>query len=70
MVRREMATAMAKAPGEDGYRIYTTITRKRPRNRRCVITCWTTRHGYRGPANVLAESGRNGVTAKNWPIQS
>lgn len=44
MVRQEMYNRYGESAYEDGYRIYTTITRKcsRPHSRRYVITCWTT----------------------------
>lgn len=42
MVRQEMVSRYGEQAYEDGYRVYTTITRKisRQPSRRCGITCW------------------------------
>ncbi len=44
MVRQEMVNRYGEQAYEDGYRVYTTITRKTSRrpSRRCAITCWIT----------------------------
>lgn len=61
MVRQEMVSRYGEQAYEDGYRIYTTVTRKTQlagqeavRNN---IFDYDIRHGYRGPANVLWKTG-------------
>jgi len=61
MVRQEMVNRYGEQAYEDGYRIYTTVTRKGQmagqdavRNN---IFDYDMRHGYRGPSNVLWKVG-------------
>ncbi|MFP1455610.1 hypothetical protein ACLB1O_26495 [Escherichia coli] len=54
---------------EDGYRIYTTITRKVQQAAqqavRNNVLDYDMRHGYRGPANVLWKwASRRGITTR------
>jgi penicillin-binding protein 1A len=61
MVRQEMVTRYGEQAYEDGYRIYTTITRKtqlaaQDALRKNVMD-YDMRHGYRGPSNVLWKVG-------------
>ncbi len=55
---------------EDGYRIYTTITRKVQQAAqqavRNNVLDYDMRHGYRGPANVLWKVGETAWTVKNY----
>lgn len=61
MVRQEMVKRYGEHAYEDGYRVYTTITRKDQQAaqdalRNNVIN-YDMRHGYRGPAKVLWRTG-------------
>ena len=61
MVRQEMVSRYGEQAYEDGYRIYTTVTRKGQQAGqdavRNNILDYDMRHGYRGPANVLWKVG-------------
>jgi len=61
MVRQEMFNRYGDKAYEDGYRIYTTITRKdqlaAQQAVRNNVMDYDMRHGYRGPANVLWKVG-------------
>ena len=57
MVRQEMVNRYGEQAYEDGYRVYTTITRKNQQAAqqavRNNVLDYDMRHGYRGPASVL-----------------
>jgi penicillin-binding protein 1A len=61
MVRQEMVSRYGEQAYEDGYRVYTTITRKNQQAAqqavRNNVLDYDMRHGYRGPANVLWKVG-------------
>ena len=61
MVRQEMVNRYGEQAYEDGYRVYTTITRKNQQaaqqSVRKNVLDYDMRHGYRGPANVLWKVG-------------
>ncbi|ASE82810.1 carboxypeptidase/penicillin-binding protein 1A [Citrobacter koseri] len=61
MVRQEMYSRYGESAYEDGYRIYTTITRKVQQAAqqavRNNVLDYDMRHGYRGPSNVLWKVG-------------
>lgn len=61
MVRQEMYNRYGESAYEDGYRIYTTITRKVQQAAqqavRNNVLDYDMRHGYRGPANELWKVG-------------
>jgi penicillin-binding protein, 1A family len=61
MVRQEMYQKYGEKAYEDGYRIYTTITRKDQLAAQTAlrnnVMDYDMRHGYRGPANVLWKIG-------------
>ncbi|SNY71904.1 peptidoglycan glycosyltransferase/peptidoglycan DD-transpeptidase MrcA [Enterobacter sp. CC120223-11] len=61
MVRQEMVTRYGDKAYEDGYRVYTTISRKdqlaAQTALRTNVMDYDMRHGYRGPANVLWKVG-------------
>ncbi|MFA1647321.1 MAG: transglycosylase domain-containing protein, partial [Enterobacteriaceae bacterium] len=61
MVRQEMVSRYGEQAYEDGYRIYTTITRKVQQGAqqavRNNVMDYDMRHGYRGPSNVLWKVG-------------
>lgn len=61
MVRQEMVSRYGDQAYEDGYRVYTTITRKdqlaAQTALRTNVMDYDMRHGYRGPANVLWKVG-------------
>jgi penicillin-binding protein 1A len=61
MVRQEMVTRYGDKAYEDGYRVYTTISRKdqlaAQNALRTNVMDYDMRHGYRGPANVLWKVG-------------
>ncbi|MGU0160493.1 hypothetical protein ACVXHB_09220 [Escherichia coli] len=63
MVRQEMYNRYGESAYEDGYRIYTTITRKVQQAAqqavRNNVLDYDMRHGYRGPANVLWKVGES-----------
>ncbi|MDF7679774.1 peptidoglycan glycosyltransferase/peptidoglycan DD-transpeptidase MrcA [Enterobacteriaceae bacterium ESL0689] len=60
MVRQEMFNRYGEQAYEDGYRVYTTITRKNQQAAqqavRDNILDYDMRHGYRGPANIWWKS--------------
>lgn len=61
MVRQEMVKRYGENAYEDGYRIYTTVTRKDQQAAqqalRNNVMDYDMRHGYRGPTNVLWRVG-------------
>jgi len=61
MVRQEMMARYGEKAYEDGYRVYTTITRKVQQSAqdavRNNVMDYDMRHGYRGPSNVLWKPG-------------
>ncbi|MGL5699245.1 MAG: peptidoglycan glycosyltransferase/peptidoglycan DD-transpeptidase MrcA [Kluyvera sp.] len=61
MVRQDMVKRYGEQAYEDGYRIYTTITRKNQQAAqqalRNNVMDYDMRHGYRGPSNVLWRVG-------------
>ncbi|MCG5045945.1 peptidoglycan glycosyltransferase/peptidoglycan DD-transpeptidase MrcA [Enterobacteriaceae bacterium 155047] len=61
MVRQEMVSRYGEQAYEDGYRIYTTVTRKVQQAAqqavRNNVMDYDMRHGYRGPSNVLWKVG-------------
>ncbi|MGK9174251.1 peptidoglycan glycosyltransferase/peptidoglycan DD-transpeptidase MrcA [Yokenella regensburgei] len=61
MVRQEMMTRYGEKAYEDGYRVYTTITRKVQQSAQAAVRNnvmdYDMRHGYRGPSNVLWKPG-------------
>ncbi len=61
MVRQEMVNRYGDKAYEDGYRVYTTITRKVQQAAqdalRQNVMNYDMRHGYRGPANQLWKVG-------------
>jgi len=61
LVRQEMVTRYGEKAYEDGYRVYTTISRKKQQAAqnavRTNVLDYDMRHGYRGPANVLWKVG-------------
>lgn len=61
MVRQDMYQKYGEKAYEDGYRIYTTITRKDQLAAQTAlrnnVMDYDMRHGYRGPANVLWKIG-------------
>ncbi len=61
MVRQEMVNRYGEQAYEDGYRVYTTITRKNQQAAqqavRNNVLDYDMRHGYRGPASVLWKVG-------------
>lgn len=61
MVRQEMVSRYGELAYEDGYRVYTTITRKNQQSAqqavRNNVLDYDMRHGYRGPASVLWKVG-------------
>lgn len=68
MVRQEMYSRYGENAYEDGYRIYTTITRKVQQAAqqavRNNVLDYDMRHGYRGPANVLWKVGETAWDSK------
>lgn len=68
MVRQEMVNRYGDKAYEDGYRVYTTVTRKvqlaaqdAVRNN---VMDYDMRHGYRGPSNVLWKPGESAWDSK------
>ena len=61
MVRQEMVKRYGEQAYEDGYRVYTTITRKNQQAAQLAVRTnvmdYDMRHGYRGPSNVLWKVG-------------
>ncbi|XPE63123.1 hypothetical protein ACNKHU_20945 [Shigella flexneri] len=73
MVRQEMYNRYGESAYEDGYRIYTTITRKVQQAAqqavRNNVLDYDMRHGYRGPANARWKvASRRGI-ATRLPIR-
>ncbi|EHL6592915.1 peptidoglycan glycosyltransferase/peptidoglycan DD-transpeptidase MrcA [Salmonella enterica] len=68
MVRQEMYNRYGESAYEDGYRIYTTITRKVQQAAqqavRNNVLNYDMRHGYRGPTNVLWKVGETAWDSK------
>lgn len=68
MVRQEMMTRYGEKAYEDGYRVYTTITRKVQQSAqdavRNNVMDYDMRHGYRGPSNVLWKPGESAWDTK------
>ena len=68
MVRQEMMTRYGEKAYEDGYRVYTTITRKVQQSAqdavRNNVMDYDMRHGYRGPSNVLWKPGESAWDSK------
>nr|VUD30130.1 peptidoglycan synthetase [Raoultella sp. NCTC 9187] len=78
MVRQEMVNRYGEKAYEDGYRVYTTITRKNQQSAqqavRNNVLDYDMRHGYRGPSAVLWKVGETPwdnkkiiATLKNQP---
>ncbi|WP_312454692.1 peptidoglycan glycosyltransferase/peptidoglycan DD-transpeptidase MrcA [Pseudescherichia sp.] len=63
MVRQDMVSRYGEKAYEDGYRVYTTITRTTQEAAqkavRDNVMDYDMRHGYRGPANVLWKLGES-----------
>jgi len=63
MVRQDMVSRYGEKAYEDGYRVYTTITRKTQEAAqqavRDNVMDYDMRHGYRGPTNVLWKLGES-----------
>lgn len=61
MVRQEMMNRYGENAYTDGYKVYTTISRKlqlaAQESVRANVLAYDMRHGYRGPANVLWRAG-------------
>jgi penicillin-binding protein 1A len=68
MVRQEMVNRYGDKAYEDGYRVYTTITRKVQQAAqeavRNNVMDYDMRHGYRGPSNVLWKVGESAWDSK------
>lgn len=68
MVRQEMIKRYGENAYEDGYRVYTTVTRKDQQAAqdavRTNIMDYDMRHGYRGPASVLWRVGETPLDSK------
>ena len=68
MVRQEMVSRYGEKAYEDGYRVYTTVTRKAQQAAqqavRNNVMDYDMRHGYRGPANVLWKVGESAWDSK------
>ncbi|WP_156565382.1 peptidoglycan glycosyltransferase/peptidoglycan DD-transpeptidase MrcA [Metakosakonia massiliensis] len=68
MVRQEMVNRYGEKAYEDGYRVYTTITRKVQQAAqdavRNNVMDYDMRHGYRGPSNVLWKPGEQAWDSK------
>nr|AIA90984.1 CAZy families GT51 protein [uncultured Citrobacter sp.] len=73
MVRQEMYSRYGESAYEDGYRIYTTITRKVQQAAqqavRNNVLDYDMRHGYRGPSNVLWKVGETAWDNKKSPTR-
>ncbi len=71
MVRQDMVSRYGEKAYEDGYRVYTTITRKTQEAAqqavRDNVMDYDMRHGYRGPANVLWKLGESPWDSKKIP---
>lgn len=61
LVRQDMVGRYGEKAYEDGYKVYTTITRKMQQGAqqalRDNVMAYDMRHGYRGPSNVLWKVG-------------
>ncbi len=61
LVRQDMVAKYGEKAYEDGYKVYTTITRKTQQAAqqavRNNVMAYDMRHGYRGPSNVLWKVG-------------
>lgn len=72
MVRQDMVSRYGENAYEDGYRVYTTITRKVQQAAqdavRNNVMDYDMRHGYRGPSNVLWKVGESAWDSKKSPI--
>ncbi|MCU6667952.1 peptidoglycan glycosyltransferase/peptidoglycan DD-transpeptidase MrcA [Enterobacteriaceae bacterium H4N4] len=68
MVRQEMFSRYGEQAYEDGYRIYTTISRTVQQGAqqavRNNVIDYDMRHGYRGPSNVLWKVGESAWDSK------
>ena len=68
MVRQEMVSRYGEKAYEDGYRVYTTVTRKVQQAAqqavRNNVMDYDMRHGYRGPSNVLWKVGESAWDSK------
>ena len=68
MVRQEMVSRYGDKAYEDGYRVYTTVTRKGQQAAqdavRNNVMDYDMRHGYRGPSNVLWKVGESAWDSK------
>jgi len=68
MVRQEMFSRYGELAYEDGYRIYTTISRNVQQGAqqavRNNVIDYDMRHGYRGPSNVLWKVGESAWDSK------
>ncbi len=68
MVRQEMVNRYGDKAYEDGYRVYTTVTRKVQQAAqeavRNNVMDYDMRHGYRGPSNVLWKVGESAWGSK------
>lgn len=68
MVRQEMIKRYGENAYEDGYRVYTTISRKDQQAAqdavRTNVMDYDMRHGYRGPASVLWKVGETPLDSK------
>lgn len=63
LVRQDMLNRYGEAAYEDGYKVYTTISRNiqlgAEQALRNNVIAYDMRHGYRGPSQVLWKSGEN-----------
>ena len=68
MVRQEMVSRYGEQAYEDGYRVYTTISRNIQQGAqqavRNNVIDYDMRHGYRGPSNVLWKVGESAWSSK------
>ncbi|WP_342323260.1 peptidoglycan glycosyltransferase/peptidoglycan DD-transpeptidase MrcA [Kosakonia sp. BYX6] len=68
MVRQEMVNRYGDKAYEDGYRVYTTVTRKVQQAAQTAVRNnvmdYDMRHGYRGPSNVLWKVGETAWDSK------
>ncbi|MEG1210536.1 MAG: peptidoglycan glycosyltransferase/peptidoglycan DD-transpeptidase MrcA [Leclercia sp.] len=68
MVRQEMVSRYGEQAYEDGYRVYTTISRSVQQGAqqavRNNVIDYDMRHGYRGPSNVLWKVGESAWDSK------
>lgn len=73
MVRQEMVSRYGDKAYEDGYRVYTTVTRKVQQAAqeavRNNVMDYDMRHGYRGPSNVLWKVGESAWDSKKSPAR-